>query len=50
MLELTLETPERYRSSQIGPRSVELIDSEGRRRGPTEPLDIAGSARSARRR
>jgi len=41
LLELTLETPERYRSLEIGPRTVSILDSEGRRRGPTEPLDIA---------
>lgn len=41
MLELTLETPARCRSVEIGPHSVALIDSDGRRRGATEPLDLA---------
>lgn len=40
MLEVTLETPERYRSIEIGPRSAYIVDSEGQRRGPTEPLDL----------
>jgi catechol 2,3-dioxygenase len=40
MLEVTLESPERYRSVEIGPRGAYVIDSEGRRRGPTEPLDV----------
>jgi len=40
LLELTLETPERYRSIEIGRESVYIVDSEGQRRGPTEPLDI----------
>jgi catechol 2,3-dioxygenase len=40
MLELTLETPERYGSIEIGPDRVVLRDSEGRERGGTEPLDI----------
>ena len=40
LLELTLETPERYRSIEIGPSAVSLIDSDGRRRRGTEPLDL----------
>lgn len=43
LLELTLETPERYRSIEIGPHSVSMIDSEGHRRGATEPLDVAAA-------
>lgn len=43
LLELTLETPERYGSMEIGPRTVDIFDSEGRRRGPTEPLDVAAA-------
>ena len=30
MLELTLETPERYGSIEIGPRTITILDSEGR--------------------
>ena len=40
MLELTLETPERYRSIEITASQVAIVDSEGRRRGGTEPLDL----------
>lgn len=40
-LELTLETPERCRSLEVTPQAIVLLDSDGRRRGPTEPLDIA---------
>ena len=40
MLELTLETPERYGSIEVGPDSVVLRDSDGRARGGTEPLDL----------
>ncbi len=40
MLELTLETPERFGSIEIGPDAVTLLDSDGRRRAGTEPLDI----------
>ena len=43
MLELTLETPERYRSIEIGPHTVVMFDSEGRRRGATEPLDVGAA-------
>jgi len=43
MLELTLETPERYRSIEIGPRTAYIVDSEGQRRRPTEPLDVAAA-------
>lgn len=39
-LELTLETPARFAGFEIGARSVVVIDNEGRRRGPTEPLDV----------
>jgi len=41
MLELTLETPERFGSLEIGAGTVVMFDSDGRRRGPTEPLDVA---------
>jgi catechol 2,3-dioxygenase len=40
MLELTLETPERFRSLEIGPDEVVMFDSDGRRRRPTEALDV----------
>ena len=40
MLELTLETPERYASIEVGLDSVVLRDSDGRERAGTEPLDI----------
>jgi catechol 2,3-dioxygenase len=40
MLELTLETPERYRSIELRGGDVVLIDSEGRRRRGTEALDV----------
>jgi catechol 2,3-dioxygenase len=40
MLELTLETPERFRSLEIGRDEVVMFDSHGRRRGPTEALDV----------
>lgn len=39
-LEITLETPERFGSFAITPDSIEIIDDEGRRRGPTESLDV----------
>ena len=41
MLELTLETPERYGSIEIGPGTITMLDSDGRVRSPTEPLDVA---------
>jgi catechol 2,3-dioxygenase len=41
LLELTLETPERFGSISFGPDSIVLTDSEGRPRGATEPLDLA---------
>lgn len=41
MLELTLETPERYGSIEVADGQVVLIDSDGRRRGGSEPLDVA---------
>ncbi len=40
MLELTLETPERFGSMEVGPGRVGIIDNEGRFRGATEPLDV----------
>ena len=40
LLELTLETPERYGSIEIQPGTVTFFDNEGRRRSPTEPLDV----------
>ena len=40
MLELTLETPERYGSVEISERNVVLLDSDGRRHAGTEPLDV----------
>jgi catechol 2,3-dioxygenase len=43
LLELTLETPERYGSISIGPGGVVLTDSEGRPRGGTEPLDLSAA-------
>lgn len=43
MLELTLETPERCGSIEIGPHAVSVLDREGRRRGASEPLDVAAA-------
>jgi catechol 2,3-dioxygenase len=43
LLELTLETPERFGSIERGPGTFAIIDSEGRRRAPTEPLDVAAA-------
>src|SRR5271165_1815679 len=43
MLELTLETPERYRSIEVGPHTVVMFDSDGRRRSATEPLDVGAA-------
>lgn len=43
MLELTLETPERYGSIAITPGSVVMYDNEGRARQPTAPLDVAAA-------
>jgi catechol 2,3-dioxygenase len=40
MLELTLETPERFQSIEIRPDEVVMFDSDGRRRRPTEALDV----------
>jgi len=40
MLELTLETPERIGSLEVNETSVVVRDSSGRRRSPTEPLDV----------
>ncbi|HEX8832121.1 MAG TPA: VOC family protein [Longimicrobium sp.] len=39
-LELALETPERVRSTQFSDTGAVIIDSDGRMRGPTEPLDV----------
>ncbi len=39
-LEFTLETPERFGRFDIGERGIALYDHEGRRRGPTERLDL----------
>lgn len=39
-IELTLETPERVASFEIGPGVIALRDRDGRRRSPTEPLDV----------
>ncbi|HEX8212772.1 MAG TPA: VOC family protein [Longimicrobium sp.] len=39
-LELALETPERRRSVQMVDGGIVVIDAEGRRRSPTEPLDV----------
>jgi catechol 2,3-dioxygenase len=41
MLELTLETPERYGSIEIRSGMITMFDRDGRRRSPTEPLDVA---------
>ena len=43
LLELTLETPERFGSISIGADSVVLTDSEGRPRAGAEPLDLAAA-------
>lgn len=40
LLEITLETPELFRSVEIGPGTLQMIDSDGRRRGGTEALDV----------
>lgn len=39
-LEITLETPERFGSFRITPGSIEIVDDQGRLRGPTEALDV----------
>lgn len=39
-LEITLETPERFREFRITPGAIEIVDDRGRLRGPTEPLDV----------
>ena len=39
-LEMTLETPERFGSFEIGQRGIAMYDSDGRLRGPTERLDL----------
>jgi len=41
MLELTLETPERFSSMEITRQAVVIYDSDGRVRGASEPLDFA---------
>jgi catechol 2,3-dioxygenase len=43
MLELTLETPERFRSLEVRPDAVVMHDSEGRMRQATEPLEVAAA-------
>ena len=43
LLELTLETPERFGSISIGADAVVLTDSEGRARAGAEPLDLAAA-------
>jgi catechol 2,3-dioxygenase len=43
LLELTLETPERFGSIERAPGTFAMIDSDGRRRAPTEPLDVAAA-------
>ncbi len=45
LLEVTLETPERYRSMELGPGpgTPYMVDSDGQRRAPTEPLDVAAA-------
>jgi catechol 2,3-dioxygenase len=43
LLEVTLETPERCRSVEIGPHGVVMIDSDGRHRAGTEPLDLSAA-------
>ncbi len=40
MLELTLETPERFRSIEISPVGVVMYDADGHRRQATEALDV----------
>ncbi len=45
MLELTLETPERFGSIELSPTSVVVRDNEGRRRNPTEALDLESALR-----
>ncbi len=40
-IELTVETPERFAGFEIGPSTIAIRDSDGRLRGPTEPLDVA---------
>lgn len=39
-VELTVETPERFAGMVVDRTSVVIVDSEGRRRRPTEPLDV----------
>ncbi len=43
LLEITLETSERFRSMEVGPGGPYVMDSEGRRRGGAEALDIAAA-------
>ncbi len=43
LLEVTLETPERFRSIETGSGTPYMVDSEGRRRAPTEALDVAAA-------
>lgn len=39
-LEITVETPERFDRFEIGPRTIAMWDAQGRRREPTEALDL----------
>lgn len=39
-LEITHETPERFAGFRITPGSIEIVDDQGRLRGPTEALDV----------
>jgi catechol 2,3-dioxygenase len=43
LLEVTVETPERFRSIEIGSGTPYMVDSEGQRRAPTEALDVAAA-------
>ena len=40
LLEITLETPERFRSIETTSGTPYMVDSEGQRRAPTEALDV----------
>ncbi len=43
LLEVTLETPERFRSIKTDSGTPYMVDSEGQRRAPTEALDVAAA-------
>ena len=43
LLEVTLETPERFRSIETDSGAPYMVDSEGQRRAPTEALDVAAA-------